>query len=443
MKQREMNEPNPNIHQSTSAGSFGTDVVHPNNNNNNNNNTNDYPQTPIPNPAPIRSTTPSSMSTTGTCFFADATLDLEEAHGMADMTPDVSSQRKMSDMAGGGGGDDDARNQPAMIGGRRADSLKSLLELPSLTEQQQQKHHNRHHDNDNASSPRKNRSMKQVTSNSINNTENNASSNPSNLPTYRPRAPRYPRDVGWTVAFALYIPLTLILPLHLPHHNLPPSNTTDNDDTNQQLLTSSNIENWTKSLSRRTPLLFNTTSILLLSILFLARTLYLSRGGGDGDDARYRASTLLLVASSLTWIPFGILGLQVYWLEAHDDDGDGKLEGKGLLGSLTLGLFGVALWELFVFSNWIYDSSGTISSSDNTMNNHHHARGGGREHYSPTSIRARMLMGNTSNRLWNGRKMAFFRELASTSLDILSRSLRCQSFYRVVCGLVAVQFVLV
>lgn len=428
-----MSESELSMNTAHSNSTHGTNTGDGNQNSNINSNfnsnfNNDDPQTPKP--AARVMDAPSSNSTAGTCFFADATLDLEEAHGLADMTPELYSKCKTinfdsvqtygddgdagvnSDENGVEGGVMLGRSKEGtttIFGGRRAESAEALLVLPSLQEQ----------DNNKVNG---NRSMKQVTSNSINNTQNDTD-NPSNLPTYRPRAPRYPRDILWTIVFAIVLPLTLILPIKIPIKQA-------NTDTYH-----TNIENWTTSLSNNATLLFTTTTILLLSTLLLARTLYLSRGGGDGDDARFRASNLLLVASSLTWLPFAVLGLQVYWMEAHDDDGDGKLEGKALLRILTLGLFGVSLWELFVFSNWIYDSSGTLSSSANN---------GRRDHrHSALSVRALMMVGSTSNRLWNGRKMAFFRELASTSLDILSRSLRCQSFYRVVCLLVLVQFLLV
>jgi len=358
-------------------------------------------------------------------FFADATLDIEEAHDIADMTPKMDG--------------DDHDNSTHNKNKRRILSLQEkTIELPCLDESNDKTEGDTNNrpssmvgmninsknsapatvtDVTNRNKTPITRAMKNVTSNSVlNNQQDTFSSNHTNLPTYRPRAPRYPRDIPWAIALLIFIPLSFIIPfVQLPKYDVPKNPST-------------NIGNWAHSLSNRKTLLFNTTLTLLTSIFLLGRTLYLSTGGGDGDDARYKASTLLLVSSAFTWIPFGILAIQVYWLEAHDDDGDGELEGGSILGFVMVGLIFVMVYELFIFSYKIYDSSSTTSSNSASRSNLGNSL-------------TMVVVGNSP--LWNGRRTAFFRELASMSLDILSRSLRCQSFYRVVCALVFVQFMLV
>ena len=217
-----------------------------------------------------------------------------------------------------------------------------------------------------------------------------------NLSTYRPKAPRHARDVLWAISFGLYIPLSLIL---LPHL------LTESQDLQQEQI---NYH-------------IATVSMILSAFVGvgLSRILYLTRGGGDGDDVRSFGSRILILCNFLSCLTSPILTLQIYYLDVHDSNPWTIL--------LLLGMIVHSLREVTLFSTHIFNNSSRSRRRD-WMDHHHHPLeeegvvGGGLE-----------ITGQRT----------FCRELMHVTLDVLSRSLRCQSFYRVLVIMVVVQTCLV
>lgn len=122
--------------------------------------------------------------------------------------------------------------------------------------------------------------------------------------------------------------------------------------------------------------------------LVLSRLLYRTIGGGDGDDARHVTSQILLLSAPISVSVYALLVVVMYALLPH----------------AWLYLC-VPLWylarDVFLFRSW-------------------------------------KMTATTP-----GGRQAFFQALTCMTLDILSRSLRRSSFYRIVSLLVVVQLVVI
>lgn len=122
--------------------------------------------------------------------------------------------------------------------------------------------------------------------------------------------------------------------------------------------------------------------------LILSRLLYRTLGGGDGDDARHIASQIVLAAAPISASVYFSLILVIHFLLPH------------AWPFMILPLWSLAR-DLFLFRQWKMTSS------------------------TP------------------GGRQAFFQALTCMTLDILSRSLRRASFYRIVSLLLFVQLIVI
>jgi hypothetical protein len=321
-------------------------------------------------------------------FFADATLDIHEAHQIAELpTPEILSSRsrslgstitchipqppRLTAVLSNGSADDEHE--------AAAFTIRDSLEM---------KHDNGNNGN-NVNNQRRVDTVDCVHS---------SNQGFGNLSTYRPRAPRRARDVIWAISFLFYIPLSLILVPHLLAKGADP-----NDIDRPPLV------NWYH---------FGTIPLIISSLLgvILARILYLTHGGGDGDDVRSIASRLMIGCNFLTCLTSPILTLQIYYLDIHDSN--------PFTIALLIGWIIHSIREVSIFSNQIFSSLGS-------RNNAYHSR----------EWMGRLDVEGASPEIQGQR--TFVRELTHVTLDVLSRSLRCQSFYRVLCLVVAIQGVLV
>ena len=193
--------------------------------------------------------------------------------------------------------------------------------------------------------------------------------------------PRWPRDIPWAVAFLIYCPLALAWPiLHSKHHH------NDNDNNNNTHIVLLSVH----------PLSTATLHTLVwagIATALLSRSLYRTAAGGDGDDARH------VVASALTlWAPVASvavhLALVVLILVATP---------HARWAALVPAWY--TLRDVYLFRRWRRRNDSSFSTTA------------------------------------EGSRPAFFQALTGMALDILSRSLRRASFYRVLWGICVVQFV--
>lgn len=125
-----------------------------------------------------------------------------------------------------------------------------------------------------------------------------------------------------------------------------------------------------------------------VAALLLSRLLYRTMGGGDGDDARHVASQVLLASAPISISVYICLVLSLYFM---------------LPKALHYAV--IPLWflarDLYLFRRW-------------------------------------KMTATTP-----GGRQAFFQALSCLALDILSRSLRRSSFYRIISALLVVQLVFI
>lgn len=303
---------------------------------------------PMEDAAPLQMDTPtySHDAQHGGLFFADALLDLEEAQGLAE-TP----------------------QPPKLVMEMASSSATSAFELPDLKSPLR------------ALSP-------SASISSTDNSHQNIRSNSNNkdgiqlplqrieasriyqrqpLPTnHRPRPPRRPRDIPWLVAFYLFVPLALVICTSLR-----------------------------RSTAYGNPIALNAMTeraslyaifLAYLGTLLLARLLYRTSGGGEGDDARHVASQFIMAFAPISLGIHPLLMLLIY-----------RKTPKAIHYAL------IPLWFL-LRDVWAMRQWRTTAST-----------AGGRQ--------------------------AFFQALVNMALDILSRSLRRSSFYRIVIIVLTLQFV--
>jgi Plasma-membrane choline transporter len=184
------------------------------------------------------------------------------------------------------------------------------------------------------------------------------------------------KDVAWAVCFILIVPTSLLVPPLLLNRHYH----TDSDSSSDIWLATA-----------RAPRLatFHTLLWGFVAALILARLLYRTSGGGDGDDARHFASQILLASAPISVSVYIFLLLAIYWFAPH--------------GTWMFSL--IPLWYL------------------------------GRDVY----LFRRWKMTSTTP----GGRQSFFQALTCMSLDILSRSLRRLPFWRCVIASLFFQFFLI
>ena len=178
-----------------------------------------------------------------------------------------------------------------------------------------------------------------------------------------PSMKRWPRDIQWAVAFCVIAPMCLFIPIL---HNPSESNLSGDHVPGVVWLATDSAPR----VATLHSLWWGTVAVLVLS-----RLLYRTIGGGDGDDARHFASSILLASAPISVSVYGALIVVLYFM--------------------LPGAFGVAIvpaWylarDLYLFRTWKRTAT------------------------TP------------------GGRQAFFQALTCMTLDILSRSLRRSSFYR-------------
>ena len=347
----------------------------------------------------------------GGLFFADATLDLDEAHDIAE-TPEpprrflhvdpIQSQAKDKlrlprleevGSSGSGGG-----SSPTLSRSPPSKGNNNNINNDPPTPKSANRSTTTSDTTDPSSPPTSDRSlngpMNRITGTNNNNLQGQQSfgsaASSVNSRTRRFRSPpRWPRDLTWAVAFCIVVPLGLVFPALLWH---------------RQNIFGTLDMNTTSPLAL--PILRHATfwSILLAfaSALLLARGLYRTPGGGEGDDARYKASQFLLACVPMSVAMNVILVLAVYFLLPH---------------ALHYAL--IPLWyfirDVYLFRRWKMQAGG----------------GGVAALESPRS--------NVHSSQPNSTRHAFFQALTCMALDILSRSLRRNSFHRCIVTLLSLQ----
>ena len=276
-------------------------------------------------------------------FFADITMDIAEAHDLA-MTPEPHMHRKVMGDA---------------INGAPLPRMPQFLSSSS-----------------NHSTISQNNPQALVTGGAIasvpgdrnepmNSVKGGSFAQAYNQKTTPTSLQRYPRDIPWAVAFCIFVPISLFLPM------LARNSSSSNDV-------------WMATASAPRLAMLHTMLWGFVATLVLGRMLYRTMGGGDGDDARHKASQIILASAPISVSVFISLIVALYFM---------------LPGAMHFAV--IPLWylarDLWLFRRWKITST------------------------TP------------------GGRQAFFQALTCMTLDILSRSLRRQSFYRVVTMLLLVQ----
>jgi hypothetical protein len=233
------------------------------------------------------------------------------------------------------------------------------------------------------------------------------------LPYQRPsRPPRRPRDVSWMATAILIIPTGLILPhIYYHRHNANNTNNTsnDNNDTTSSLLSSS-WSDMASSNSAHSTILLSTLSALAISLIVL-RLLYSHPGGLDGDNYRYKAITRLLLLANHCCLWLHVL--QIILIYHY--------------------LSNVRSAILLPIALVIRDTLRKLSLPSSRTTAAHYRQ---QQQQFPQQQQSTAV---TSVTTYHDR-ITFFRALAVSSLDVLSRSLRRTSFVRTLSILLLVQF---
>ena len=344
-------------------------------------------------------------SVSGGLFFADATLDLDEAHDIAE-TPEPPRRFLSVDPQDAGQPSLrlpqlEAGSNNSIMGASTPTSSRSAANSRSVSPQPTHSSSNNSNNNAPLSSaalevnpegPPSTNSlsgpMNRITSSHHN--HNNPAMNGSSLESsgrHRSRTrPRWPRDLSWAVAFCVVVPLGLLWPSLMWHR--------------QNIFGTASYTTTPLAL----PILRHASlwSILLsfACALLLARGLYRSVGGGEGDDLRYTASQFLLACVPISVAMNVILVLAVYFL---------------LPRAMHYAL--IPLWyfirDVYLFRRWKHQGGAALEAATSPSNAHSSQP--------------------------NSTRHAFFQALTCMALDILSRSLRRNSFHRCIVTLVSLQ----
>lgn len=202
-------------------------------------------------------------SIAGGLFFADATLDLDEAHDIAE-TPEP---RKL------------------VMTAATVPQALAPVEMPTLAPNNQI--HPMHNLNKTPFPPK----LGPNTDNFMNRIDGGE---PRSVPqpAHRPRPPRRPRDISWIVAFFLFVPLTLVVASCLA----------SNPQEGSLVALS--------KASRRAS--FYGVLFAFAAALGFARLMYRTTGGGDGDDARHIASQVIVTFAPISIAVYSLLMLSIY-----------------------------------------------------------------------------------------------------------------------------------
>lgn len=221
---------------------------------------------PMDDSAPVTPQHSSSalISVSGGLFFADATLDLDEAHDIAE-TPEP---RKLM-----------------MSTSAVSSAIPAAVALPIL------------------SATNSNRQTQPLNKESVPtklgpNTENlmnridGGGRGSAPQPSYRPRPPRRPRDIPWLVGFFIFVPLALLVTSFL---------TVDAEEGSKVALSKA---------SKRAS--FYGILLAFAAAMVFARLLYRTIGGGDGDDARHVASQVIMAFAPISLGVHTLLVICIY-----------------------------------------------------------------------------------------------------------------------------------
>jgi len=310
-------------------------------------------------PALAGSSSIGSGSGSAATFFADATLDLEEAHDIADTPEATRPQFNLHHVKA----NRLHLSVPPLDGQRRVGDLNSsgLDSLQELSEREldnsviEEIASNPNND-ENATNQREKNNFRRISANLE-----------QAVPTTIPRPPRWPRDISWTISFWLLVPTCLFYNAFFQVKN---------------------------TLLAQHPLSFATLHAItwtIFAVIAVCRLLYKSLPGGDGDDVRLSAANLLATAAPVSVLVYAALTLTV-WLACPTTR-----------WAAALPAF-YTIRDVHSFRRW----------NRRTM----HAGAG------------------------YASRIAFFQAVTSMALDILSRSLRRASFYRVLSALLLLQLCL-
>lgn len=350
-------------------------------------------------------------------FFADATLDINEARGIA-MTPDISNNRlfgmnhnhKEHDLVllemvnqvplptifdkNDDDHDDVQKNRTKMMN-QMTNAQQSHDQITNVTFTtdttaipNDTNYGKRHHKNHNTkesksifSKPLKDEKMQRLESRQESKTHaihhhpnQQRATTLSSIQNHvhRPKFPSRPRDNKWITAYIISSLPLVFFPFLLQ--------TPDKSDGNHDK-------------SHRLELADFPLFICLILALFIGRVLYLSPRGEDGEDQRFLAGQILIVSNAASCIILPLMTFTIYYLNV----------GVGMYVLTLIGLIGMTIREMYIFAK-LYRSGYILTEGVNDS------------------------------------ERAFFRMLVNTSLDVLSRSFRPQRFYRMVAFLLILQF---
>jgi len=405
-----------------------------------------------------RSSTHDDNQSQGAPFFADMMLDLSEAQ--MEMTP--RTDLKFASMANSKSDGDDGKE----------DLIDSMPPMPLIVDENATANatniggaENNNNDNNGGlstptnnnssggtamepSTPTAERSFMRIESNSPailhnrNYNRHNSGSGSSNysLPRssthssagyQRPsRLPRRPRDVSWTAAALLLLPVGLLLP-HLwysrgytDRHNHKISCGGGGHCTPHH-------PSWAlaaNSRSTHSTVFLSTLSATVFSLLIL-KSLYSSPGGGEGDDTRHVnvTRTLMLGSNLVLWMnPLLVVSIWHYLPHAR----------AGII--LPLGLMVRDAWRVRRGGSALPIFRGRRSALDASTHANRVTVSVGRAGIGMGTAPVVATGGSSSH-----DRKTFFRALAIAALDILSRSLRRKSFVRAASILLLLQFLCV
>lgn len=294
----------------------------------------------------------------GGTFFADATLDLDEAHDIAD-TPEatrphfdvrhvhanrlklcVPPLRHWEEERSTGF---DTVSTPMETQTETSASPTSLPDTRAASEREKINFHS-------------------IISGSSGGRANLELVAPSTLPT---RPPRWPRDIPWTVSFWMLVPTCLCYSAFF----LPKD-----------------------SALAQHPLSFATLHAITwttVAVISVSRLLYKSLPGGDGDDVRWSAALWVTTGAPVSVLVYAVLTLTV-WLACP------SIRWAAAVPA------GYTIRDVCAFRRWNRRT----------------------QHYAGAGYASRI---------------AFFQAVTGMALDIMSRSLRRASFYRVLSAILLVQ----